>query len=61
MLIKIVLIVGSIFAHLYLDNTFIFKNDLAEYNKLGDNCEYDDNNFKLSLQDNLIIDNLLKK
>ena len=61
MIIKIVLIVGSIFAHLYLDNTFIFKNDLAEYNKLGDNCEYDDNNFKLSLQDNLIIDNLLKK
>ena len=42
MLIKIVLIVGSIFAHLYLDNVFIFKNDLAEYNKCGDNCEYDE-------------------
>ena len=41
MLIKIVIIVGSIFAHLYLDNVFIFKNDLAEYNKCGDNCEYD--------------------
>ena len=41
MLIKIVIIIGSIFAHLYLDNVFIFKNDLAEYNKCGDNCEYD--------------------
>ena len=60
MIIKIVLIVGSIIANLYLNNVFIFKNDLAEYNKLGDNSEYDDN-FVLSLQDNLIVDNLLKK
>ena len=41
MIIKVVIIVGSIFAHLYLDNVFIFKNDLAEYNKCGKNCEYD--------------------
>ena len=52
MLIKIVLIVGSIFAHLYLDNVFIFKNDLAEYNKCGDNCEYDkEENFNSDIID----------
>ena len=56
MLIKIVIIVGSIFAHLYLDKVFIFKNDLAEYNKCGDNCEYDKEG-----QFNYFIINILNK
>ena len=56
MLIKIVLIIGSIFAHLYLDKVFIFKNDLAEYNKCGDYCEYDKEG-----QFNYFIIHLLKK
>ena len=56
MLIKIVLIIGSIFAHLYLDKVFIFKNDLAEYNKCGDYCEYDKEG-----QFNYYIIHLLKK
>lgn len=56
MLIKIVLIIGSIFAHLYLDKVFIFKNDLAEYNKCGDYCEYDKEG-----QFNYYIINILKK
>jgi len=62
MIIKIVLIVGSIFGHLYLNNVSIFKNDLAEYNKCGDNCEYDnEKEFKNFSENNFIINNILKK
>ena len=54
MIIKIILIVGSIFANLYLSNLFLFKNDLAEYNLCGDkNCVYDDATiFNKNLEDN---------
>ena len=59
MIIKIVLIVGSIIANLYLNNVFIFKNDLAEYNKCGDICEYDDEKkYESFIQNNPIIPNI---
>ena len=43
MLIKIVIIIFSIIAHLNLNKKFVYKNDLAEYNKLGDKSHYDKN------------------
>ena len=61
MIIKIVLIVGSIFANLYLDNVFIFKNDLAEYNKYSASCEYDDEEkYENYIKYNPIINKILK-
>ena len=61
MIIKIVLIVGSIIGHLYLNNVSIFKNDLAEFNKCDDNCEYDnEDEFTRFSENNNIINNILK-
>ena len=60
MMIKIILIVGSIFANLYLSNKFLFKNDLAEYNLCGENCVYDnDIDFNKFLNDNYTAKNIL--
>jgi hypothetical protein len=60
MLIKIILIVGAIFAHLYLSDVFIFKNDLAEYNLAKDTCIYDNKDeFIKKLNDNYNITRIL--
>ena len=51
----------TIIGNLYFNNTSIFKNDLAENNKCGEYCEYDDNEkFKTFLQKNYHIYNILK-
>ena len=61
MIIKIALIAVSIFGHLYLNNVSIFKNDLAEFNKFGAHCEYDNEvQFQIFSQNNFIINNILK-
>ena len=53
MTIKIIIIVGSIFAHLYLDNIDVFKNDLAEFNLDKSSYKYDNKDeFKKKLNDN---------
>ena len=60
MIIKIILIIGSILANLYLSNVFVFKNDLAEYNLCDKNCVYDnDIYFDKLLNDNYIAKNIL--
>ena len=60
MTIKIILIVGSIFANLYLSDVFVFKNDLAEYNLCGEKCVYDDeNDFNIFLNNNYTAKNIL--
>ena len=61
MIIKVIIIVGSIFAHLYLGDKFVFKNDLAEYNKCDNPCPYDnDNQHQVFLQENNHIKNILE-
>ena len=60
MLIKIILIVGSIFAHLFSSDVFVFKNDLAEYNLAKDTCIYDNKDeFIKKLNDNYNITRIL--
>ena len=56
MIIKIVIIIVSLIGNIYFNDTSIFKNDLAEYNKCGDYCEYDKEG-----QFNYYIINILKK
>lgn len=41
MIIKIIIIIFSIIAHIKLGDKFVYKNDLAEYYKLGDSSGYD--------------------
>ena len=44
MIIKFLIIIGTIIASLYFSNFFVFKNDLAEYNLSGDISIYDNDN-----------------
>ena len=61
MIIKILIIVVSIIGNIYFNEASIFKNDLAEYNKCRDYCEYDNNeNFNAFLQKNYSIYSILK-
>ena len=60
MTIKIILIVVSIFANLYLSDVYVFENDLAEYNLCGEKCVYDDeNDFNIFLNNNYTAKNIL--
>ena len=43
-IIKLAIIIFSIFAHLKLDNVTVFQNDLAEFYLSKDACKYDTNN-----------------
>ena len=44
MLLKVVVIIGTIFASLYFSDFFMFKNDLGKFNLNQDDCKYDDKN-----------------
>ena len=44
MIIKFLIIIGTIIASLYFSNFFVFKYDLAEYNLSGDISIYDNDN-----------------
>ena len=60
MIIKIILIVGSIFAHRYLSDKFVFANDLAEYNLATDTYIYDnDDEYRKKLNDNSRVADIL--
>ena len=62
MMIKIILIIGSIFANLYLSDVFVFKNDLAKYNLCGEKCVYDDEaDFNIFLNNNSTAKKILGK
>ena len=60
MVIKIIIIVGAIFAHLYLSDKFVFTNDLAEFNLAKDTYKYDnDVEFRKKINDNYKVANVL--
>jgi len=60
MIIKIIIIVGTIIISLKFNNFFVFKNDLAEYNLSKDGCIYDnENEFKRILEEKRKIVNIL--
>ena len=62
MIIKIIIIIGSIIANLAFNKVFVFKNDLAEYNLSRDGCNFDkDEEFNKFLEEKNIINNFLKK
>ena len=55
MIIKFLIIIGTIIASLFFSNFFVFKNDLAEYNLSGDQSIYDNDNKLNSVLGNKII------
>ena len=61
MLIKIIIIIFSIIAHLKLGDKFVYKNDLAEFNNLGDSSDYDaEQKFQEKLSSKNGVINILK-
>lgn len=60
MILKLVIIIGTIIASFFFNKIFLFKNDLAEYNLSKDDCEWDkEEPFNLFVQENQKIDNIL--
>jgi hypothetical protein len=64
MLVKIIIIIGTIIISLKFSSVFIFKNfaknDLSEYNLSGDGCKYDnDDEFHRFLEEKKKINNIL--
>ena len=44
MIVKLIIIIVSIIGHLWFSKKSVFKNDLAEYNLICDNCKNDFDN-----------------
>ena len=60
MIVKIIIIVGTIIISLKRQDFFVFKNDLAEYDLCKDGCIYDkEEEFKKSLEEKRKIINIL--